>query len=159
RPAGSRRGGGRACARRPRRPRWGRWSRTSPARLRCPRRTRPTRPASPRRSSVAAPRAASCHGLMVRCQGRAVLTTVGPTPPARRRTSVTTAPIDPTTTSAWAALAAHRDATTPDLRAWFAQDADRARRLSFEVGDLHVDLSKNLVTDETLALLVRLAEE
>ncbi|WP_199422254.1 glucose-6-phosphate isomerase [Actinotalea solisilvae] len=72
---------------------------------------------------------------------------------------MTTAPIDPTTTSAWAALATHRDATTPDLRAWFAQDPDRARRLSFGVGDLHVDLSKNLVTDETLALLVRLAEE
>lgn len=72
---------------------------------------------------------------------------------------MTTAPIDPTTTSAWAALAAHRDATTPDLRAWFAQDPERARRLSFEVGDLHVDLSKNLVTDETLALLVRLADE
>ncbi|MBX9245949.1 glucose-6-phosphate isomerase [Actinotalea ferrariae] len=72
---------------------------------------------------------------------------------------MTTAPIDPTTTSAWAELVAHRDATTPDLRAWFAADPERAQRLSFEVGDLHVDLSKNLVTDETLVLLVRLAEE
>ncbi len=72
---------------------------------------------------------------------------------------MTTAPIDPTTTSAWAGLTAHRDATTPDLRAWFAADPERARRLSFTVGDLHVDLSKNLVTDETLELLVRLADE
>ncbi|WP_182113368.1 MULTISPECIES: glucose-6-phosphate isomerase [unclassified Actinotalea] len=72
---------------------------------------------------------------------------------------MTTAPIDPTTTSAWAGLLAHRDATTPDLRAWFDADPERASRLSFGVGDLHVDLSKNLVTDETLALLVRLAEE
>ncbi len=72
---------------------------------------------------------------------------------------MTTAPIDPTTTSAWADLVAHRDATTPDLRGWFAADPERAARLSFAVGDLHVDLSKNLVTDETLALLVRLADE
>ena len=47
----------------------------------------------------------------------------------------------------------------PDLRAWFAQDADRARRFTFELADLHVDLSKNLVTDEVLALLVQLAEQ
>lgn len=72
---------------------------------------------------------------------------------------MTTAPIDPTSTSAWAALTAHKDALAPDLRAWFAADPDRATRLTRSVGDLHVDLSKNLVTDETLALLVRLAEE
>lgn len=72
---------------------------------------------------------------------------------------MTTAPIDPTTTSAWADLVAHRDATTPDLRGWFDADPERAARLSFELADLRVDLSKNLVTDETLATLVRLAEE
>ena len=72
---------------------------------------------------------------------------------------MTSAPIDPTTTTAWADLTAHRDALTPDLRAWFAQDAGRAERLTRTVADLHVDLSKNLVTDETLDLLVRLAEE
>lgn len=72
---------------------------------------------------------------------------------------MTTAPIDPTTTSAWADLLAHRDATTPDLRGWFAADPGRASRLTFTAGDLHVDLSKNLVTDETLEILVRLAEE
>ena len=72
---------------------------------------------------------------------------------------MTTAPIDATTTSAWAALAAHKDALRPDLRGWFAADPDRATRLTRTVGDLHVDLSKNLVTDETLALLVQLAEQ
>ena len=69
-----------------------------------------------------------------------------------------TAPIDPTSTSAWAELLAHRDSFTPDLRAWFAGDPGRVQRLSFPLGDLHVDLSKNLVTDEILASLVALAE-
>src|SRR3954466_4910429 len=72
---------------------------------------------------------------------------------------MTTPPIDATTTSAWKDLAAHRDALTPDLRGWFAAEPDRAERLTRTVGDLHVDLSKNLVTDETLALLTRLADE
>lgn len=72
---------------------------------------------------------------------------------------MTTAPIDPTSTDAWAALAEHKASLEPDLRGWFAQDPDRAARLTRTVGDLHVDLSKNLVTDETLALLARLAED
>ncbi|WP_129337359.1 glucose-6-phosphate isomerase [Cellulomonas endophytica] len=71
----------------------------------------------------------------------------------------TAAPVDATTTSAWADLTAHRDATRPDLRGLFAADPARAERLSLPLADLHVDLSKNLVTDETLALLVRLAQE
>ena len=70
-----------------------------------------------------------------------------------------TAPVDATTTSAWAELSSIRDSFTPDLRDWFAIDPRRAERLSFELADLHVDLSKNLVTDEILAALVRLAEE
>jgi glucose-6-phosphate isomerase len=70
-----------------------------------------------------------------------------------------TTPIDATTTSAWAELEAHRAGFTPDLRGWFAAEDDRAARLSLPLADLHVDLSKNLVTDEVLASLVRLAEE
>ncbi|GHE07911.1 glucose-6-phosphate isomerase [Klenkia taihuensis] len=66
---------------------------------------------------------------------------------------------DPTSTAAWSALLAHRDATTPDLRGWFDADPGRAERLTMDVADLHVDLSKNLVTDETLALLRDLAEQ
>lgn len=69
------------------------------------------------------------------------------------------APIDPTTTPAWADLLEHEAGFTPDLRGWFASDAHRAARLSHQVGDLYVDLSKNLVTDETLARLVQLAED
>lgn len=70
-----------------------------------------------------------------------------------------TPPIDPTTTSAWQDLSEHESTLTPDLRGWFAEDPGRAQRLTHQLGDLTVDLSKNLVTDETLALLVRLGEE
>ena len=70
-----------------------------------------------------------------------------------------TAPVDATATSAWAELSSIRGSFAPDLRDWFAIDPRRAERLSFELADLHVDLSKNLVTDEILAALVRLAEQ
>lgn len=70
-----------------------------------------------------------------------------------------TSPIDATTTRAWAELTAHHATLAPDLRAWFAADPGRAARFTRTMADLHVDLSKNLVTDDTLALLVRLAEE
>ncbi|RKT31262.1 glucose-6-phosphate isomerase [Microbacterium sp. AG1240] len=69
------------------------------------------------------------------------------------------APVDPTSTSAWSQLTAARDTFEPDLRGWFANDPGRVERLTHTVGDLHVDLSKNLVTDEILAALVQLAEE
>ncbi|MDY0908661.1 glucose-6-phosphate isomerase [Microbacterium sp. CFBP9034] len=68
-------------------------------------------------------------------------------------------PIDPTSTSAWAELSALQESFTPDLRGWFAADPGRVERLSLPLADLHVDLSKNLVTDEVLASLVRLAEQ
>ncbi|MEI2825326.1 MAG: hypothetical protein V9F04_02285 [Dermatophilaceae bacterium] len=58
-----------------------------------------------------------------------------------------TAPVDPTTTAAWSRLAAAAQDLAPNLRQWFADDPDRAQRLTFEAGDLHVDLSKNLLTD------------
>ncbi|WP_159501936.1 glucose-6-phosphate isomerase [Microbacterium sp. 18062] len=70
-----------------------------------------------------------------------------------------TSPIDATATSAWAELDAHRTGFAPNLRDWFAADPGRVERLSLPLGDLHVDLSKNLVTEEILASLVRLAEQ
>ncbi|MBA8816920.1 glucose-6-phosphate isomerase [Microbacterium halimionae] len=69
------------------------------------------------------------------------------------------APIDPTATSAWSELTSHKDGFAPDLREWFETDPGRVDRFSFGLGDLHVDLSKNLVTDDILASLVRLAEQ
>ena len=70
-----------------------------------------------------------------------------------------TTPIDATATPAWAELTALADRFEPDLRGWFADDPGRVERLSFELADLHVDLSKNLVDDEIVATLVRLAEQ
>lgn len=70
-----------------------------------------------------------------------------------------TSPIDPVATTAWDALSEHEASLHADLRAWFATDPDRAARMTFQLADLTVDLSKNLVTDRTLELLVRLAEE
>ena len=67
--------------------------------------------------------------------------------------------IDPTTTSAWSALNELSKNQKRDLRAWFAADPKRAEKFSFNAADLHVDLSKNLITSETLELLLELAEE
>jgi glucose-6-phosphate isomerase len=67
---------------------------------------------------------------------------------------------DPTATKAWQALAAHADTIRAQhLRDLFAGDASRGDRFTAQAGDLYVDYSKNLVTDETLALLGALADE
>lgn len=61
-------------------------------------------------------------------------------------------------TPVWAGLVAHQRAMkTARLRDLFAADPERARRLSLRVGDILVDASKNLVTDETMRLLYDLA--
>src|ERR1700742_575014 len=45
------------------------------------------------------------------------------------------------------------------LRALFAADSERGERLNAEAAGVYLDYSKNRVTDETLALLIELAEE
>ncbi|MCA9632774.1 MAG: glucose-6-phosphate isomerase [Myxococcales bacterium] len=61
---------------------------------------------------------------------------------------------------AWTALTAHHAAIAPlHLRELFAQDPGRAERFSLEAEGVFLDYSKNRITDETLKLLVRLAEE
>ncbi|QHO90872.1 glucose-6-phosphate isomerase [Actinomyces sp. 432] len=72
--------------------------------------------------------------------------------------STTRTPVDPTTTSAWKRLTELHQSMEPDLRAWFAQDPQRAERYSYEMGDLFVDLSKNFLTDEVRDALVELAD-
>ncbi|NHC21738.1 glucose-6-phosphate isomerase [Nocardioides sp. IC4_145] len=72
---------------------------------------------------------------------------------------MTAAPVDPTSTSAWARLASLAEGFSPDLRAWFDQDPGRVERLTRTAGDLRVDLSKSLVDDDVLAALLDLAEE
>jgi glucose-6-phosphate isomerase len=65
-----------------------------------------------------------------------------------------------TVTPSWQALMMHY-AQIKDLhlRDLFAGDPGRAERFSVEAAGLFVDYSKNRITDETLRLLLRLAEE
>ncbi len=59
----------------------------------------------------------------------------------------------------WQALARHREELGEvHLRELFAADPRRGERYGVRVGDLYLDYSKNLVTDETLRLLRELAE-
>src|SRR5215813_10924600 len=61
---------------------------------------------------------------------------------------------------AWKALATHyKEINNWHLRDLFADDAHRGERLTAEAVGLFLDYSKNRVTDETVRLLVKLAEE
>lgn len=65
----------------------------------------------------------------------------------------------PTDTDAWRALSDHHELMRDvSMRALFADDPGRAKRMTVELEDLYVDFSKHRVTDETLGLLVALAE-
>jgi len=62
--------------------------------------------------------------------------------------------------AAWQALESHLDQVANlHLRDLFAEDPERGPRLSAEALGLYLDYSKNRVTDETLRLLVALAQE
>jgi len=64
-----------------------------------------------------------------------------------------------TQSPAWKALLAHRcEIEKLQLRELFAGDPGRAERLSLDAAGLHLDYAKNLVSDETLRLLLQLAE-
>jgi glucose-6-phosphate isomerase len=61
---------------------------------------------------------------------------------------------------AWKALEAHYQKLRGlHLRQLFADDLTRGERMTVEAAGLYLDYSKNRVTDETLKLLVKLAEE
>jgi glucose-6-phosphate isomerase len=64
------------------------------------------------------------------------------------------------TGAAWTALADHH-AKLRDvhLRTLFAEDPERGERFALEAASLYLDYSKNRITDETLRLLLALAEE
>jgi glucose-6-phosphate isomerase len=61
---------------------------------------------------------------------------------------------------AWAALERHYQAVKDvHLRQLFAEDHERGDKLAVEAAGIYLDYSKNRITDETLTLLRRLAEE
>ena len=65
-----------------------------------------------------------------------------------------------TKTPAWKALQSHHtEVGGLHLRELFAADPQRGRKLSAEACGLYLDYSKNRVTDETMRLLLELAEE
>jgi len=70
-------------------------------------------------------------------------------------------PVEPlTSTKAWNALSRHYEAVRhAHLRTLFAEDPTRGERLTVEAAGLFVDYSKNRITDETIALLVALADQ
>ncbi|UFS58796.1 glucose-6-phosphate isomerase [Subtercola endophyticus] len=68
-------------------------------------------------------------------------------------------PLDSTSTDAWKQLAGIADHFEPDLRGWFDADASRASTYTFQAADLTVDLSKSLLTEEVLGLLLQLAKD
>ena len=71
-------------------------------------------------------------------------------------------PTDATQTKAWQTLTEHYTSlkdTKATLKKWFAEDPQRAKNLTFELDQFHIDLSKNLATQETLDLLCDLAKE
>ncbi len=62
--------------------------------------------------------------------------------------------------AAWKALEAHYPTVSKlNLRELFADDPKRGERMAVEAAGLTFDYSKNRITDETVALLLQLAEE
>ncbi len=62
--------------------------------------------------------------------------------------------------AAWRALETHYSTIGPrHLRDLFTEDPERGTRLAAEAAGIYLDYSKNRVTDETLGLLIDLAEE
>ena len=65
-----------------------------------------------------------------------------------------------TSRPAWKALEAHYPKVRDlHLRTLFAEDSQRGERMTAESAGIYLDYSKNRVTDETLALLLQLADE
>lgn len=65
-----------------------------------------------------------------------------------------------TRNTTWSARASHHKTVSKlHLRQLFADDPKRGERLAVEAVGLYLDYSKNRVTDETLQLLLELAEE
>jgi len=73
---------------------------------------------------------------------------------------VTKKPKSLTRRPAWKALAAHyKQIRDVHLRQFFADDPKRGERLNVAAVGLYIDYSKNRITDETLNLLIQLANE
>src|SRR5687768_6687001 len=89
----------------------------------------------------------------VRCRDPIGASAYGGTSMASEREPLTARP-------AWDELRAHHtEMEKLHLRELFARDPARGERMTAEAAGLFLDYSKNRLTDETLRLLVRVAEE
>lgn len=67
---------------------------------------------------------------------------------------------NPTLTKAWKKLEAHyKQIKYTQIKEMFQQDSERAAKFSLSFENIFLDYSKNIITDETMALLKELAEE
>ncbi|OEK03260.1 glucose-6-phosphate isomerase [Roseivirga sp. 4D4] len=68
--------------------------------------------------------------------------------------------INPTSTTSWQKLKAHFEAmSSAEMKQLFDTDPERFKKFSLKFNDLLVDFSKNIITQETMELLVNLAKE
>jgi len=68
--------------------------------------------------------------------------------------------INPVSTKAWAELQQHfTEMKNNHLRELFAENPSRAKQFSIDWNDFYVDFSKNRITEQTINLLLKLAEE
>ena len=68
--------------------------------------------------------------------------------------------INPTETAAWKALLNHHtEMKKVQMKALFAQDPKRFKKMSLELKDIYFDYSKNIITDKTLELILQLTED
>ena len=68
--------------------------------------------------------------------------------------------IDPSLSQLWKQLSSHGSLVQEaHLKELLVEDPSRVEGLSFEIGNLHVDFSKQMLTKETLDLLVALGNE
>ena len=67
---------------------------------------------------------------------------------------------NPTTTASWKKLQAHFEAVKDvHMKDLFAEDANRANKMTIKWDDFYVDFSKNRITEETLSYLLELAKD
>ena len=67
---------------------------------------------------------------------------------------------NPTTTASWQKLQQHYDAMKSiHMKSLFAADSNRAQEFHLQWNDFLVDYSKNIITEETMQLLLELANE
>lgn len=68
--------------------------------------------------------------------------------------------VNPTKTAAWKALIAHQtEMENVQMKNLFKQDSNRFEKMSIQLGDIFFDYSKNIINDETIEKLLKLAED